>query len=209
MPGGRNPWHALAGHRHPREKDSRAAADAGRKTLSTQRPRVADRSTPRLTGTNLGSLEVEDGRAWDHSSHRRVLAEEDGPISEGQPSSSSIQPLHRPQGTCQGVGELRVAQDDPVPMHAPHLRIAMGHERRQTGDARQNYGPFVHVHDLALCSLGPGLFRSQGFRHGFGGSFQTSSGCAISSRRSRYTWAENRQNAARRRDGTTSLSTRN
>jgi hypothetical protein len=55
----------------------------------------------------------------------------------------------------------------------------------------------------------PGLFRRQGVRYGCGGSFQTGGGCAISSRRSRYTWAENGHNAGGQRIVIAILSARN
>jgi YD repeat-containing protein len=62
LPGGRDFGHALAGHRPAREEDSRPPADARREALHAQRPRVANRATPRLTGTDPRGVEIENRR---------------------------------------------------------------------------------------------------------------------------------------------------
>ena len=64
-----------------------------------------------------------------------------------------------------------LAQAHALPSDKAHVRIPMGDERRKHGGARQNPGPFVYVHDRALRAPCPGLFRSQGVRHGGSGSY--------------------------------------
>src|SRR5208283_1989322 len=183
----------VAGHRPARQENPRPPADARRQALHPQGPRIEDRSTPRLTSAYPRSLEVEDRRRG--TTLHTVVPYPRRTARPWEPCPVHP-PRHDSQGAGRSVGGLRVAQDDPVPVHAPHVRIAVGDEWWESGGARENHGPFVHVHDPALRPPGPGLFWRQSFRHGRGGPFQTGIACAISARRSRPTWAENGQNAA-------------